>query len=295
MTNLVRTELEAAIAADLPDNTEQQITASRLRSACTDLNDTIFRGDAIALSDKTGRIMLGQGGYLLIDGVQPNPLENLKTSLVSWWGHNETVGTRVDSHGSNDFTVVTAGSSTGLVGNASVYGSNTVAIRTADSPTDAKLTGDKTIAFWIKPDNLTDLRYFGMDNVTANREWNFNRTDFSGRGYTFAAWNSSSTLIRASSFIEPVVGEWALLIGQYDDTAKEIGISVDGGIMATIATGTSSMFTSGTAPLVFGIPPGGSGFVGAADESAIWNRLLTVAEITALYNSGSGIGYGDLP
>ena len=65
MTNLVRTELEAAIAADLPDNTEQQITASRLRSACTDLNDTIFRGDAIALSNKTGRILLQQGGYRL--------------------------------------------------------------------------------------------------------------------------------------------------------------------------------------------------------------------------------------
>ena len=65
MTNLVRTELEAAIAADLPDNTSQDITASRLRSACTDLNDTIFREDAIALEDKTGRIMLEQGGYLL--------------------------------------------------------------------------------------------------------------------------------------------------------------------------------------------------------------------------------------
>ena len=68
MTNRVRTELEAAIAADLPDNTTQSITASSLRSACTDLNDTIFREDAIALSDKTGRILLSDGsGYLLRD------------------------------------------------------------------------------------------------------------------------------------------------------------------------------------------------------------------------------------
>lgn len=67
MTNRVRTALESAIAADLPDNTTQSITASSLRSACTDMNDTIFRSDAIALSDKTGRILLQQGGYLLKD------------------------------------------------------------------------------------------------------------------------------------------------------------------------------------------------------------------------------------
>ena len=71
MTNRVRTELESAIAADLPDNTTQSITAANLRSACTDLNDSIFRNDAIALSDKTGRILLQQGGYLLYNEYAP--------------------------------------------------------------------------------------------------------------------------------------------------------------------------------------------------------------------------------
>ena len=82
MTNLVRTELEAAMAADLPDNAEQVITASRLRSACTDLNDTIFREDAIALQDKTGRLMLQQGGYLLRDS--QNFLPTNISGLVLW-------------------------------------------------------------------------------------------------------------------------------------------------------------------------------------------------------------------
>ena len=31
------------------------------------------------------------------------------------------------------------------------------------------------------------------------------------------------------------------------------------------------------------------GFDGSIDEVAIWNKALTVAEITALYNSGSGL------
>jgi len=84
MTNLVRTELESAIAADLPDNTEQQITASRLRSACTDLNDTMFREGAIALEGLTGRIMLGQGGYMLRDFEGDAFLPTDISGLVLW-------------------------------------------------------------------------------------------------------------------------------------------------------------------------------------------------------------------
>ena len=65
MTNRTQANLTAQLASDIPDNTTQDISASELRSAATDLNDTIFRENAIALSDDSGRILLQQGGYLL--------------------------------------------------------------------------------------------------------------------------------------------------------------------------------------------------------------------------------------
>lgn len=65
MTNRVRSAIEAEFDAKLADNTTQDITAADLRSACTDMNDTIFRENAIALEDLSGRILLEQGGYLL--------------------------------------------------------------------------------------------------------------------------------------------------------------------------------------------------------------------------------------
>ena len=67
MTNRVQADLSAQLVADLPDNVTQLCSAERLRNACTDLNDTIFRDSAIALSDSTGRILLSDGsGYLVL-------------------------------------------------------------------------------------------------------------------------------------------------------------------------------------------------------------------------------------
>ena len=67
MTNLTKAELTAQLAAIIPNNSTQEVSAADMREACTNLNNAIFRSDAIALEDATGRILLEQGGYLLRD------------------------------------------------------------------------------------------------------------------------------------------------------------------------------------------------------------------------------------
>ena len=65
------------------------------------------------------------GGSTLLDG------------LVSWWSMDETSGTRVDSHGSNNLTVASADSyGTGKVGNSWSQDGSTVNYLVKTSPTN---------------------------------------------------------------------------------------------------------------------------------------------------------------
>ena len=65
MTNKTQANLTAARSADIPDNTAQEITAADMRAAAGYTLENIFRGNAIAKSDDTGRILLQQDGYIL--------------------------------------------------------------------------------------------------------------------------------------------------------------------------------------------------------------------------------------
>ena len=83
----------------------------------------------------------------------------------------------------------------------------------------------------------------------------------------------------------PYDNEWHHMVLTFDGTTEVIywdGISQGTFIPSGLANPTAG----------FGLGQGnGAGITGVIDETAVWNRALTQAEITKLYNSGDGLTY----
>ena len=100
---------------------------------------------------------------------------NLSTSLVSYWELEESSGTRVDSHGSDDMTDNnTVTSTTGKQGNAAVFvAANTEFLDSADSAA-LSITGDMSVAGWFYLSSFTGQHgIFSKDEGQPNRSYSF--------------------------------------------------------------------------------------------------------------------------
>jgi hypothetical protein len=98
---------------------------------------------------------------------------------------------------------------------------------------------------------------------------------------------------------EPVVsdGQWHHFVAVSDATGAEFGTAlyIDGaryGVNTTKPVLASSAFN-----LMIGENPGARNreWEGEIDDIAIWNRVLTAAEVTTLYNGGQGTAISTLP
>jgi len=86
------------------------------------------------------------------------------------------------------------------------------------------------------------------------------------------------------------IGAWMHLVGTYSNTKMKLyrdGVLMD----STNFTGTGS--TGVNQPLWLGRGPSGNYYAGVFDDIGIWNRSLTQAEVTALYNSQTTTGIND--
>ena len=90
------------------------------------------------------------------------------------------------------------------------------------------------------------------------------------------------------------VGSWHNIIITYDGSklASGVNIFINGISQTLVVISDTFTGTSSTAlPLEFG-RRGTTWFLnGSIDETAFWNRVLTIDEVTELYNSGAGKQY----
>ncbi len=92
------------------------------------------------------------------------------------------------------------------------------------------------------------------------------------------------------------LGTWHMVVGTYDKVAQTINIYIDGALSATLADAfvypnlTNSFWSLGTANPIGTVP----NFV--VDELGLClNGALTAAQVTALYNGGSGVTWPSIP
>ena len=227
------------------------------------------------------------------------PSSTLPNNLVSWWELNEESGTRVDSviATGNDLTDNnTVLYNTGIQGNAASFINATneslSIINAAQSGLNFGDT-DWTMALWAKWASFgaAGRWLFAKDKVSSDGQYLlYHQGTSSGNTLRLVVFDNTDSAIGAinTTATFTTTGTWYHIVVYHSATDNEVGIIVDDGTPDTAAT--TGAAGDATADFQIG-NRSNTGHDGLIDEFAVWSRKLTSAEITELYNSGSGMGY----
>jgi type II secretory pathway pseudopilin PulG len=214
--------------------------------------------------------------------------------LVGWWRLDEESGTRNDSAGTNHLTDNnTVTQAAGKVGNAAQFTrTNSEYLSIADNPALSTGDIDFTICAWAYFDSIgaglnrsiaakwgpggngEQLEYALIYAVTPNR-------------LRFSVSNGGAPIysVAADSLGVPATNTWYFVCGWHDAFANTINIMVDNGSV------DSTSHTVGVQDTTYAFAIGRTGeyngdyMDGRIDEVRIYKRVLTAAEIEAIYNA----------
>jgi hypothetical protein len=223
----------------------------------------------------------------------PSSGSTLLNNLVAYWKLDETSGTRVDSAGSNNLTDNnTVGSLTGKIGNAASFvGGN---LEYLDNASPVITSNVFTVSTWIYPTSYNGsdsggIIYQGDGNV--NLGLHLSVIDFvSGTETLIFRYDQTGNFAVADNFSIDL-NTWQHVVVTFNAGAVAFYVN-------DVAKGTNSLPGSNpplNRPFAIGYfydkTQSSRFFNGRIDEVGIWSRVLTAAEITQLYNSGSGLTY----
>lgn len=214
----------------------------------------------------------------------------LLTNLVAWWKFDEASGTRINSVVANnalDVSPVNGPVATpGKIGNGVDFTSSTQYLTCADNPLLNPFgNGDFSVHFWVKFDTPPNHYIFGQGSGNYNLIVGiFSSTiqcalNSGGGGGVNISYSYSA-------------GVWHNVVITVNRTANQT-IWYSNNVQIG-STGTAFYGPVYGGPLIIGNYAGGSlNFApdGIIDEVAYWNRVLTPAEVSTLYNGGAGLTY----
>lgn len=211
----------------------------------------------------------------------------LTDSLVAYWSLSDLT----DSHGSNTLTNNnTATFTTGKVGNAANFArASSQYLSIADNAALSMGDIDFTIACWVQIGvSQTNSAIAGKWGTVGEYLLLYvsNRFYFSVRNLA----NSATANAAANTLGAPSTSTWYYIVAQHDSVNNLVKIKVNNGAWDSVAH--SGGVRDGIESFAIGAYHTPSGFWdGLVDELAIWKRCLSDAEITDLYNGGSGRDY----
>lgn len=232
----------------------------------------------------------------------------LADNLAAYWKLDESAGatTAADSLGNSNLTK--AGSATfaaGKINNGTDLESSTSDYWYRADNTALSITGDITIAMWIKIEQLpsTAEAYMGLFNkarADGNLSYAFYLID-DDRLY-FSYWlngtsDGNNTAGHINNFVvSGDVGNWVHVAVSVDVSAQSITFYKNGtGLTTDVDVQSATSIFDGNANGVLGAGYWGGTyeqfFDGIIDEVGIWSKALSSAEIGQLYNSGNGFTY----
>ena len=220
---------------------------------------------------------------------------SLRRDLISYWKLDESSAgagavSRADSFGSNPLTDVnTTPSASGKLNNAASFDSANSEQLTATSNASLQ-TGliDFSISVWVNfasfattnpiVGKLTGIAGTGAMEYSLSCPASGTIRFRTGNGTVFTTLDVSMTTSAST---------WYHLLAWVDATAGTMNLKVNNGTTSSIAV--SAIQTSGA---LFRIGGASNSLMnGLVDEVGFWKRVLTAAEITQLYNGGSGYAF----
>ncbi len=228
-------------------------------------------------------------------------LGDLSTGLVSVW-EMESGAIGIDSHGSNNLTDNnTVGEGTGKQGGCGDFElANSEHLSISDaSQSGLDITGDLTLACWVKFESDVSTHIIGKRN---------GQLEATGRGYVLYKDGNTSTSLDINisdgstatwKYVtwSPSLATWYHIAVVYTASAGSAKFYVNGAQQGATQTGLPTSIHNNSQRFTIGADadtsiPGGY-MDGLIDQACVWAAALTDANISTLYNSGSGIAYSD--
>lgn len=150
-------------------------------------------------------------------------------------------------------------------------------------------SGDFSVAVWVKLDQLDGYDTFvGMDGSAVSAFFLQKRDTDRLAFTTFSSDSTSTTACVASGEIRPRQGEWYFVVGTYSAATKEQRVYVDGVLSGKTTCPDGVFSASGGLSVGRGLYDGveSDPWGGAIDDLGLIARVLTPAEIVALYRHG---------
>lgn len=221
---------------------------------------------------------------------------NLSASLVSYWELEEASGDRIDSHGSNDLTDNnTVTSATGKQGDAANFvASNSEYLSIADNAS-LSITGDISMAMWLKMDIGGTYRYV-LTKTDGNSQGGYSFVIINTNKIQWSVTETSGyvTYSRRRTTATLSTGTWYHIVCTFKASDGTMTIYIDGSNITAFDQNVNNARAIYDSTHPFHVGAGstfGAPVDGLVDEVGIWSKVLTQAEVTDLYNSGSGIPY----
>lgn len=219
----------------------------------------------------------------------------LVDNLVAYYSMEEASGNAIDAHSTYDLTDNnTVGTATGKVSNARDFErSNSEWFSHADDAAFSRGDTDFTFAFWVQFESLNNFARLFSKTDSGNFEYGLYIRDPSFGGTYDLRWHCSAdgtgegTVLASSSTVS--ASTWYFLCVWHDSSANQLGLAINAGTADT--TSHSTGVYNGTADFRIGRNHDGQYHDGLIDEFGLWGRVLSGAERTELYNSGSGRDY----
>lgn len=244
------------------------------------------------------------GQYAMILGAFIN--DSLSEGLVGYWKMDEAGDTsRLDSSGNGNTLSQSAGdtidATAGKFGNAADFeNSNSEEETLYISDVDQKgldISGPMTISAWIKPESIPSGMYPIVSKYYSNGNQRAYQLNLNGGTVEFLVSSTGSELLGAKTNTQITsTGTWYHLVGTYD--GEKLNVYINGELKENGADNpksfSGSIFNS-TANFRVGGGDSYAAFDGAIDDTRVYNRALSPAEVKALYEWAPGpVGYWNL-
>lgn len=210
----------------------------------------------------------------------------LTSGLIAYWKLDESSGNASDSVGGFTATNNSVTYWAGLINNGGEFDWSTSYFSMASNLGLNWPSQNYTYSLWVRP----------TSNMSAQTVF-FNNVDVTYHNYNYIEFYSwAMRLVRVRGGIAADVlnvtyamnwSTWYHLVGRYDGSTLELSIN-DVSIGTTASTGDGSAGYSDSSSIWADVG-WGTKFDGVIDEVGVWDRKLSDAEVTELYNWWAGV------
>jgi len=235
------------------------------------------------------------GGGLASAATSPlDPSSSLLRGLVAHWKLDEDNGTTVNDWAGGNTGAANGGvtlNAAGKVGKAFQFDGVDDDIGVAASPAFQKTS--MTLAAWVYiPASIPAGWKTIIEHGRSTSNW-YGLWKGSGGNLFHFRWSNTGTM--SANFNATISADtWYHVVGAYDAAANTATLYLNGTLDKTVTGGGTGTAASGTLRIGEN-NSGAEGFPGIIDDVRVYNRALSAAEVTALYNAtNAGKVYPDV-